>query len=476
MRFTGRDRDLALLRAQLDGITSGLGATRGRAVLVTGRRRVGKSRVVQEFVARSGVPSIVFQATWGRLAAAERADFVTTVATSGLPEADLIAGTRPDDWSQALRALAAVLPADRPVIVVIDEVPWLTQGDPEFEGALQTVWDRHLSDRPVLLLLIGSNQSVMARLTDHDRPFLGRASVMRVQPLNPADVADATGLEPADALDAWLVTGGFPQIVASWQAGESRAHFLTRSLAEPLSPLLVSGELTLLGEDAPAATSRAVLEAVGVGERTFTAIARAAGGGVTRLASGALTPLLRSLTDAGALASDLPLSTAPDTKNRRYRIADPYLRFWLAFGPMAVPLADRGLGHLAYQRVEASWSSWRGRAVEPLVRESLQRLLMAQRGEAVAIGGWWNRQNNPEIDLVVADKAPVARRVHWLGSVKWHDSAPFDRHDFDALVRGAPVVPGATGAGLVAVSRTGVVPGLPLHRVWGPDDLVATWR
>ncbi|MET7490093.1 hypothetical protein [Streptomyces sp. NPDC005538] len=33
--------------------------------------------------------------------------------------------------------------------------------------------------------------------------------------------------------------------------------------------------------------------------------------------------------------------------------------------------------------------------------------------------GWWNRQNNPEIDLVGADHEPVARQVHFVGPVKW---------------------------------------------------------
>lgn len=38
------------------------------------------------------------------------------------------------------------------------------------------------------------------------------------------------------------------------------------------------------------------------------------------------------------LASDMPLSTKPDNKNKRYRIADPYLRFWLAFLERGIPL------------------------------------------------------------------------------------------------------------------------------------------
>lgn len=74
-----------LLARQLGLVIEGVGATRGRAVVMTGRRRVGKSRLVQEFCDRSRVPYVVFQATRGRNAVAERADFTGTLAQSALP-------------------------------------------------------------------------------------------------------------------------------------------------------------------------------------------------------------------------------------------------------------------------------------------------------------------------------------------------------------------------------------------------------
>src|SRR5256885_15573579 len=167
--FKGRAADLATLDGQLQQVIRGKAATRGRAVIVTGRRRVGKSRLVQEFCDRSGTPYVIFQATRGRNAVSERADFMSLVATSALAEAEAVAGLSAADWNQALRTLALAIPDDTASIVVIDEVPWLIEQDREFEGALQTIWDRHLSDKPVLLLLIGSDLSVMEALQTHGR-------------------------------------------------------------------------------------------------------------------------------------------------------------------------------------------------------------------------------------------------------------------------------------------------------------------
>jgi len=66
------------------------------------------------------------------------------------------------------------------------------------------------------------------------------------------------------------------------------------------------------------------------GERTFSTIANRAGAG-TPIPSGTLSPILANLIAMRVVAVDLPLSTRPGAKNKRYRVADPYLRFWLAF-------------------------------------------------------------------------------------------------------------------------------------------------
>jgi AAA+ ATPase superfamily predicted ATPase len=477
VEFQGRAADLATLQRQLQQVADGVGSTPGRALIVTGRRRVGKSRLVQEFCNRAGVPYVVFQATRGRNPAAERAEFTAMLGQSPLPGAELVAGLQAGDWNQALRALALAVPEHAPSIAVLDEVPWLVEQDREFEGALQTVWDRYLSARPVLLVLVGSDLSVMEALQSYGRPFFGRAATMQLRPLHLADVQAMTGLAAAEAVDALLITGGFPEIVNAWRPGTSRAQFLRESTANPLSPLLVAGELTLLGEFPEASHSRAVLEAVGSGERTFTAIATRAGG-AGPLPPGTLAPLLNTLLTKRALAVDLPLSVRADSKNKRYRIADPYLRFWLAFLQRGIPLIERGRGDLALERIERGWQAWRGRAVEPLVREALSRLLPDAGWPATeAVGGWWNRQNNPEIDLVGADREPVAGAVHFVGSVKWLENQPFGRRDYDVLVRDMLAVPGVTpDTPVVAVSRSGVAGDLPLAARWGPEDLVGAWQ
>lgn len=475
VEFRGRTGDLAVLDRQLGLVRDRLAGTPGQAVIVTGRRRVGKSRLVQEFCDRSGVPYVVFQASRGRNPAAERADFATALAQSTLPGADLVAGAVGNDWNHALRAVAVAVPEHAPSIVVLDEVPWLVEQDREFEGALQTVWDRYLSAKPVLLLLVGSDLSMMESLQEYGRPFHGRAARMLVRPLNPADVRQMTALEPAEAVDAFLITGGFPEIVQRWRPGTSRTAFLRDQLADPLSPLLMAGELSLLGEVPEPSHSRSALEAIGAGERTFSTIANRIGAG-SPLPSGTLSPILDTLTTKRIVAVDTPLATRRDTKNKRYRIADSYLRFWLALLRRGIAEVERGRGDLVLTRIERSWASWRGRAVEPVIRTSLERLLPDDRlPGADVVGGWWNRQNNPEIDLVGTDREQPATRIAFTGSIKWLETDPFGRRELERLIAGSMSVPGRDHATpLVAVSRSGVEEGLPVT-AFGPADIVEAW-
>ncbi|WP_409493937.1 ATP-binding protein [Amycolatopsis sp. cmx-11-12] len=478
MRFQGRTNDLALLDRQLRLVRDGIATTPGQAVIVTGRRRVGKSRLVQEFCDRSGAPYVVFQASRGRNPAAERADFTTSLAQSALPGADLVAGAAGTDWNQALRALAVAVPEREPSVVVLDEVSWLVEQDSEFEGALQTVWDRYLSSKPVLLLLVGSDLSMMESLQEYGRPFHGRAARMLVRPLDPGDVQEMTALEPAEAIDAFLITGGFPEIVQRWTPGTDRDAFLRDQLADPLSPLLMAGELSLLGEFPEASHSRSALEAIGTGERTFGTIASRIGAG-DPIPSGTLAPILTTLTTKRIVAVDTPLATRPDTKNKRYRIEDPYLRFWLAFLQRGIAEVERGRGDLVAARIARSWTSWRGRAVEPVIRAGLARLMPDDRlPDAEVVGGWWNRQNNPEIDLVGADREqPAATRIAFTGSIKWLESELFGRRELEDLIAGSMSIPGRDyTTPLVAVSRSGFDEGLPLAATFGPDELIEAWR
>jgi hypothetical protein len=465
--FVGRRTELGVLRKRLDQVTES-GA--GTALAIRGRRQVGKSRLVQEFCDQSRLPYLFFTASRGTSPGAAARRFVAELRTSGLPrDPELV----PDasTWPDAFRALATALP-DNPVIVVLDELPWLAEQDEIFDGALQTAWDRLLSVRPVLLLLLGSDLHMMQ--------FYGRADNLVLGPLNPAETGAALGLDAPDAVDAHLVSGGLPGVLRGWPDGLPALAFLERECDDPSSPVFGVPESALLAEFPEPDRTRRVLEAIGGGDRTYANIAASAGsrGGV--VPSGTLSPLLHKLVeDKQIVAIDQPLATQPG-KPTLYRVDDSNLRLYLAVLRGASELVRRGRPAPAFRLIERRWSTWRGRAVESLVRESLELAALADElpwPEVGAVGGWWNRQFDPEVGLTGVDKSPVANQLVFVGSIKWL-ATPFDSHDLADLRTAAPSVPGYTGhTGIVVASRSGVAPDLDrVDLLWGPADLINAWR
>jgi len=471
--FIGRRRELGLLDDLLSPVRAGVrGGRPGRAVLIRGRRRVGKSRLVEEFVERAGLPHVFFTAIGGSREE-DLAGFAAEVASSALPDSGRFADfAAPQTWDAALSLLASALPTDRPSVVVLDEMPYLVREDPTFEGALQKAFDRTLSKLPVLLVLIGSDMAMMEQLNTYGRPFYQRGTELVVPPLNPADVAVMLGLPPADAFDAYLVSGGLPLILEEWPHGAGVWDYLGQALRRPTSALLVSGERTLAAEFPTEMQARTVLGAIGHGERTFTLIGRAAGG----LNPGSVTRSLEVLTGRRMVAADLPLSVRP-SRETRYRIDDPYLRFWLSFISSGIPAVERGRGERVLASIRASWTSWRGRAVEPAIRDALWR--MSADDEPLpagtdVIGGYWTRTNDPEIDIVGADRSPIAKKITLVGSVKWLENKPFDHRDLARLITRRSQLPGADDdTPLLAVARSGCTAEGVLHIT--PQELLTAW-
>lgn len=471
--FVGRTKELASLSRLLDRVErAGPGDDEpGRCVLVRGRRRVGKSRLVEELCRRANVPSVYFTAS--KQGALEPGLFAEEVASSSLPGRDLVAGAAPSTWDASLRLLAAALDdGDGPVIVVVDEFPYLMADDPSVEAVFQKQWDRQLSKRRVLLVLVGSDLAMMESLNTYGRAFYQRGTELVVPPLSPAETGAIVGADDAaDAVDAYLVSGGLPLVCAEWPTGGSLWDYLEDALGEPTSALIVSAERALAAEFPDASLARTVLGRIGAGERTFSNIARASGG----LQAASLSRALDLLATARVVAKELPLSTRP-SREARYRVADSYLRFWLHFVDPYLAEIERGRGDLVIDRVRRGWSTWRGRAVEPVVREALVRLVpLGDLPATAAVGAYWTRTNDPEVDLIGADRSPVAGNVVWAGSVKWLEAAPLDQADVHHLAAQVARVPGGSASTpLIGVSRSGVV-ARGLAAALGPDELLDAW-
>ena len=278
-------------------------------------------------------------------------------------------------------------------------------------------------------------------------------------------------MPPVAALDTYLMIGGFPRLAALWRHGESVWQFLKRELADPTTSLAVIGERSVNAEFPADIQARQVLEAIGSGERAYGAIAQRSGVPAT-----SLNRALKTLQDKGVILKMAPYSSKRSAKNPRYIVVDPYLRFWLRFINPNAELILRGRGDVVLSRIREAWPTYRGRAIEPLVREAIERMLPDQLfGNARFVGSYWTRDNRTEIDLVGGFDEEGSDAIDFVGSIKWKESGAFDRADFATLAAHRTDVPGASShTRLVGISRSGFsTDGLDV--AIGPDELIGVW-
>lgn len=470
--FHGRARELDILAAELERVKD---TGEGAFIVLKGRRRVGKSHLLAEFRRRNSFRGVSFLASKLRMAY-ELEQFADALARSDAPSAPTASGLSFGSWEGALTSAAAGASRDHPVIIVLDEFPYLVESDTAraVEASINAAWERVLRNMPVMLVLAGSDVSIMRSITEHGRPLFDRPTrTLTIEPLSVADMAAAVGIAGAEAIDAYHVIGGFPRLLSLWRPGLGLGGFLERALSDEDGPFVATGQRIIDGEFPAHVQARTVLSVIGAGERTY--------GNIARRANVAGTNLRRSLTllegDKRVIAVQRPVP-GPSTESRYY-ITDEYLRFWLRFIEPNLGELDRGRHHLVVRGIVRDWQSYLGTAVEPFVRRSLER--RAASGDlfgADKVGSYWTRSNDPQVDLVGTDADED--QVTFVGSIKWRGSDLFGPPDLDALraaaVRHINGVPRATAdTPLVAVSRNGVLPSPGLSLGLTADDLFAAW-
>ena len=390
----------------------------------------------------------------------------------------------PATWREWFTRLALAA-SSGPVIAVLDEFPWIRADDSGnmagLEGTMQIIWDRMLEKLPVLMILIGSDLAMMERLAQHDRPLFGRVRQFVVPMLTPGEVASAIPRGTAsETFDDWLVTGGYPRLVVELRDSRlSMSDWVHSSFADEFSPLVATARLSLDAEFRDSLTAGTVLSTIGSAEpahlplgQIVDAIRDGDDAAARKRTQTAVLRALRVLTDDKRLvAVDLP-AWAASTRLRRYRVTDTYLRFWFRYAQGHQDAIARGRGDLAVAAFERDWLSWRGRAIEPMVRESLERLAATdERLRGVeSVLAWWTRDGRHEVDVVAADR----ERTMLLATMKWHERGGVTQHDMHVLADQRSLMPRASSAVCAGVCPSGrVAGGFP---AFSADELLGAWK
>jgi uncharacterized protein len=290
-------------------------ARKGGLLVVFGRRRVGKTRLLHHWLRnRGGLYTQAIEAQREMQIAQVFADMRPHLETSLVPKT----------WAELLEILSL---QKKPWSLCIDEFPYLTATDSSLPSQLQR-WVDHSMPAKCLLILSGSSMRMMNDLfLNRTAPLYGRAhKLLQVRPMDYAAFCDACDLDPGGTMsfETFSCVGGIPKY---WEFVESKRGVLgtVESLYFDFAPYMEQEPQRILRDEGiNGLGALAVLEAIGRGAERASEVA-----GRLNTPQTNLSRLFQQLMDASVLIRELPYGESTrTTKKTLYRIQDPSMRFW----------------------------------------------------------------------------------------------------------------------------------------------------
>lgn len=448
----GRDPELA----QLEGAWADARGGQPQLAVLWGRRRVGKTFLLSHFA--QGRRAVFFGATQ-QAEAVELRRFADAVGRD-LGTATLeLAGGGFGSWEAALRYVAAVA-SQQPLLVVIDEAPYLASSTKGFASIVQVVWDHLRPGTQLMLVLTGSAVGTIESMLGAGGALRGRPTLAKR--LDPLDTVRARAFLPrlpaAAFLEAYAACGGYPLHLRTWDASLGTDANLVRLAGTP-GGLLFEDALGILREELPDVGGYPrILAAIGRGRTRASEIADEAAQRIEH----PLDVLVRS----GFVRRSVPIG-APRRARPIYEIADPYLAFWFGVLYSDADQINAGQGRAVLKRRGEQWQRHLGWVFEELARDHAQRLVAAGElpGDLV-IGRWWTMSGQPvEVDVL----GMRGGRSILIGEARWQAS-PLGSRDVERLAAKARALPRAVADPIVALwGRAGLDPGARRDQVRGYD-------
>lgn len=370
--FYGRERQIADLEVLWKKRTASL-------VTCRGRRRIGKSSLIERFAQLSKSRFIVLEGVRPKRGMRNEDELAAfgqqlSARTGSDP-------STPSNWLSAFIRLNDKIRDDERTVVLLDEVSWMGHYDPLFADTLKVAWDNYWKKHDRLIVVVCGSVSTWIRENVVDNgAFVGRRSLdLVVDELPLAECVRFWGtaakrIDTREIVDLLSVTGGVPRYLEEIDPGASTAENIRRLCFTPHGILredfddMFTDTVTRL----PSLAGR-ILRLLAEGSLAVSELAAKLGMG----RSGTISDALDCLVEAGFVRRDGGVNpeTGDTIRQIRYRLKDNYARFYLKYIEPVKTIIDDGSYEVVSLAGLPGWEAVLGLAFENLVVNNYRSLI-----------------------------------------------------------------------------------------------------
>ncbi len=415
--FCGRERELKLLDSLLEKKSASL-------VVIRGRRRVGKSRLVEEFTRRNKMRSLVFSGILpvkGTTAASQREEFARQL------EQKRIYGVNPSDWGMLFWHLAKQTKTGR-IVIFLDEISWMGSKDFDFLGKLKNAWDLHFKQNPKLILILcGSVSSWIEEEVLNNPAFLGRITMkLTLDELTLHESSQfwdhrSSTTSAYDKLKFLSVSGGIPRYLEELNPSQP-AETNIRRMCFQKEGFLFDEFKHIFADlfDKKSKTYEGLVRCLIKGPLELSQIYKKLNIKKSSKTSGYLDDLILS----GFVSRDYTwnIKDGKDSKLSQYRLRDNYLRFYLKWVYPNKSKIERDEFSEKPLKTLPGWDSIMALQFENLVlhnRKEIWKLLHLQPSEIITNSPFFQKQTTSQAGCQIDYMIQTSHQFLYLCEIKF---------------------------------------------------------
>jgi len=429
-KFIGRELELNTLNRQYQ-------SNKFELSIIYGRRRVGKSRLIREFIKDKSDYSIAFQAV-------ETKENINLLFLSQIIDEytnNITESNRPayPDYRKAFLDINNIaLSSKEKLIFIIDEFPYLVESDSSISSILQDIIDNYYKKHDKLMLILcGSSMSFMEnQVLGHKSPLYGRrTSQFKIKPFSIFETNTYLNIDDKNDLLAYYgITGGIPTYLEYIDTNLSLKENITNMFLYPGAPLLEEPESLLKQELKNPMLYNSILYSIANGASKNSEIASATGISPTNLLTN-----LKNLIDMGIIEKKLSFDDKKGTKPV-YIICDGLYRFWYTY--IQANLSRIHMGNISYtiDYIIHTLPRFLGYTFEQVSYQYTWKYL--DDFGISNISTWWGNdpinKTQAELDLVAVN---MTTKQAILGECKYRKSEQLNVDMIDTLIHRSSLVP-----------------------------------